>query len=245
MSVETIQLAVDEPPTAENRKRRAALAALELVQPGMKLGLGTGSTADEFVRALGAKVASGLEVICVPTSERTAELASELGITLTTLDQEPRLDLTVDGADELDRQLRLIKGGGGALLREKIVASASKRMVVIADDGKLVDTLGAFPLPIEVAPFGLQATRDAIETLSARLGLDGDIALRHRDNGDQYVTDGGHFILDAAYGTIPDPETLARGLDEIAGVVGHGIFIGLASEAMIADADGVVRILPS
>lgn len=242
MSVETIELAADEPPTKENRKRRAALAALTLVEPGMKLGLGTGSTANEFVTALGARVADGLDVICVPTSERTAELAAGLGIALTTLDQEPALDLTVDGADELDHQLRLIKGGGGALLREKIVAAASSRMVVIADDTKLVDQLGAFPLPIEVVPFGLQATRNAVDALVRDLGLVGEIALRLRDGGGQYVTDGGHFILDAALGAIPDPETLARGLDEIAGVVGHGIFIGLAAEAMIADPEKVLRL---
>lgn len=242
MGIETIELNDAEAPTKENRKRRAALAALTLVRPGMKLGLGTGSTANEFVTVLGREVEAGLDVVCVPTSERTAELAAGLGITLTTLDQEPALDLTVDGADELDRHLRLIKGGGGALLREKIVASASERMVVIADDTKLVDVLGAFPLPIEVVPFGLQATRNAIESLLQRLGLVGEIALRIRDNGDQYLTDGGHFILDAALGAIPDPETLARGLDEIAGVVGHGIFIGLAAEAMVADADKVMRL---
>jgi ribose 5-phosphate isomerase A len=240
--METIDLADAEPPSKENRKRRAALAALTLVRPGMKLGLGTGSTANEFVTALGGRVADGLDVICVPTSERTAELAAGLGIPLTTLDQEPALDLTVDGADELDHKLRLIKGGGGALLREKIVASASAKMVVIADDAKLVDRLGAFPLPIEVVPFGLQATRNAIEALMRSLGLVGEVALRLRDNGDQYLTDGGHFILDAALGAIPEPEALARGLDEIAGVVGHGIFIGLAAEAMIADADKVTRL---
>ena len=242
MSIETIELATAEPPTGENRKRRAALAALDLVQPGMKLGLGTGSTANEFVQALGAKVASGLDVICVPTSERTAELATSLGIALTTLEMEPSLDLTVDGADELDRQLRLTKGGGGALLREKIVATASKQMVVIADDTKLVDRLGAFPLPIEIVPFGLQATRNAIDALADELGLVGEIALRLRDGGGQYVTDGGHFILDAALSVIPEPELLAHRLDEIAGVVGHGLFIGIASEAMIADPEKVVRL---
>ena len=163
---------------ADDRKKRAALAALEAVESGMKLGLGTGSTASEFVRALGEKVRGGLKVVGVPTSERTAELASSLGIPLATLDDEPELDITIDGADELDRQLRLIKGGGGALLREKIVASASRRMIVIADDTKLVETLGAFPLPIEVVPFGLRSTRIAVDALASRLGLSGPITLR-------------------------------------------------------------------
>ncbi len=228
--------------TADQRKQQAALAALEAIQPGMKLGLGTGSTADAFVRALGERVSQGLDIIGVPTSERTAELASSLGIRLTTLDDEPRLDITIDGADELDHQLRLIKGGGGALLREKIVASASDRMIVIADDSKLVDTLGAFPLPIEVAPFGLRATHLAIEALSAVLSLSGPIVLRETSEGKPFVTDGGHYILDASFGAIPAPEPLAAGLDEIAGVVGHGIFLDLATEAMIAGPEGVVRL---
>lgn len=229
-------------PSPNDRKREAALAALEAVEPGMKLGLGTGSTADEFVRALGARVANGLQIVGVPTSERTAALATSLGIPLTTLDNEPALDLTVDGADELDRNLRLIKGGGGALLREKIVASASRQMIVIADDSKLVDTLGAFPLPIEVVPFGLRATINAIERLMDRLGLSGPIDLRLGDAGVPFVTDGGHNILDAALGSIDDPKALAAGLGGIAGVVDHGVFIGLATEAMIAGPDGVIRL---
>ncbi len=242
---EEIELQTAEPPSAENRKQRAAMAALRSVESGMKLGLGTGSTADAFVRQLAELVKDGLDVVCVPTSERTAELAAGLGIALTTLDQEPELDLTVDGADELDDQLRLIKGGGGALLREKIVANASGKMIVIADDTKLVDVLGAFPLPIEVAPFGLQATRNAIEALASELKLVGEIALRTRDDGEQYVTDGGHFILDGAFGTIPNPEALARGLEEIPGVMGHGIFLGLASEAMVAGPEKVLRLRAS
>ena len=230
------------PAPADDRKQRAALAALEAVEPGMKLGLGTGSTADAFVRALAERVRQGLDIIGVPTSERTAELASSLGIRLTTLDEEPALDLTIDGADELDRQLRLIKGGGGALLREKIVASASARMMVIADDSKLVETLGAFPLPIEVVPFGLKATQLAIEALMARLALTGPVALRKTADGQSFVTDGGHYILDASLGAIPAPEALAAGLDEIAGVVGHGIFLGLATEAVIAGRDSITRL---
>ncbi len=229
-------------PRTDDRKRRAALAALEAVEPGMKLGLGTGSTADEFVRALGDRVHAGLKVVCVPTSERTAKLAESLGIPLTTLDQEPALDITIDGADELDRQLRLVKGGGGALLREKIVATASKRMIVIADNSKLVETIGAFPLPIEVVPFGLGATRNAITALTAELELAGPVTLRQGADGKPYLTDGGHYILDAAFGRITNPEALAAGLSRIAGVVENGLFLGIASEAMIAGPEEVLRL---
>ena len=229
-------------PKTDDRKRRAALAALEAVEPGMKLGLGTGSTADEFVKALGDRVRDGLNVIGVPTSERTAKLAGDLGIALTTLDEERALDITIDGADELDSQLRLIKGGGGALLREKIVASASARMIVIADDSKLVETIGGFPLPIEVVPFGLGATRIAIEKLTDRLGLVGPITLRQGADKAPYLTDGGHFILDAAFGRIADAEALAAGLSNIPGVVEHGLFLGIASEAMIAGPEKVTRL---
>ena len=226
----------------DDRKRRAALAALEAVEPGMKLGLGTGSTADAFVEALGTRVDAGLDVIGVPTSERTADLATSLGIRLTTLDAEPELDITIDGADELDSRLRLIKGGGGALLREKIVASASTRMIVIADDTKLVNSLGKFPLPIEVAPFGLRATELAVESLSVSLSLGGQITLRRTASGQPYVTDGGHYILDAAYGDIPEPESLAARLDEIAGVMGHGLFLGVATDAIVAGTADIIRL---
>ena len=229
--------------STDDRKRRAALAAVAAVEPGMKLGLGTGSTAEEFVKALADRVRTGLEIAAaVPTSERTARLAESLGIAVTTLDAEPALDLTVDGADELDRDLRLIKGGGGALLREKIVAAASGRMIVIADDSKLVDTIGAFPLPIEVVPFGLAATQKAIDAVCRSNSLDGPIELRRGDDGDPFVTDGGHFILDAAFGRIPEPEHLAEALNRVAGVVEHGIFLGLATEAMIANQEEVIRL---
>lgn len=221
-------------PSPDDRKRRAAVAALGEIRSGMKLGLGTGSTAEEFVKALAGKVSDGLEVICVPTSERTAKLAASLGIPITTLDDQPSLDVTVDGADELDQELRLIKGGGGALLREKIVAAASARMIVIADDSKLVDTIGAFPLPIEVVPFGLTSTRIAVEGAAARLSLGGTIALRRSQGDAPFITDGGHYILDAAFGRIPDAEALAEALSRIPGVVEHGLFLGLASDAMIA-----------
>lgn len=230
--------------SGDDRKRRAAVAALDGIVSGMKLGLGTGSTADQFVRALAEKVKNGLDIVGVPTSERTAELARSLGIRLATLEEEPALDITIDGADELDAQLRLVKGGGGALLREKIVATASKRMIVIADDSKVVDMIGAFPLPIEVAPFGLGATERAIAALAAKLGLTGPMMLRHA-GAEPYRTDGGHYIIDASFGRIPDPEALAAGLDVIAGVMGHGLFLGIASEAVIARQNDVIRLKPA
>ena len=222
-------------------KTRAAAAAFEFVKDGMKLGIGTGSTADEFIRILGDNVAKGLNVIGVPTSERSAALCREVGVPLTTLDETPELDLTVDGADETDRDLTLIKGGGGALLREKIVAAASADMVVIADDSKLVETLGAFPLPIEVNPFGLGATRRAVEKCADALGLTGAIDLRQAE-GKPYLTDGGHFILDASFGRIPDAQGLSSALLEIPGVVQHGLFIGLASTVVLAGEGGITLL---
>ncbi|MGE0279242.1 MAG: ribose-5-phosphate isomerase RpiA [Rhizobiaceae bacterium] len=216
----------------------AAREALKHVKNGMKLGIGTGSTAEEFVRLLAERVADGLDVVGVPTSERTAGLCLELGIKLSTLEEMPELDLTIDGADEISPNLTLIKGGGGALLREKIVAAASKMMIVIADDSKLVETLGAFPLPIEVNQFGLAATRLAVRHSAERLGLDGDIALRMR-SGSPFVTDGGHFILDASFGRIPDPRALSAALHAVPGVVEHGIFLNLARIAITAGNAGV------
>lgn len=225
-------------------KKRAAARALEFVEPGMRLGLGTGSTADEFVRLLAEKVAAGFDVIGVPTSERTAALASSLGIRLATLDQLPELDLTIDGADEIGPQLALIKGGGGALLREKIVAAASARMVVIADATKVVDPIGAFPLPIEVNPFGLASTRGKVIAAGAGLGLAGEVKLRLKTDGAPFVTDGGHFILDASFRRIPDPMSLSRALFEIPGVVEHGLFLGLATAAVVAGADRIDVLTP-
>lgn len=221
-------------------KIAAAEAALQHVENGMRLGIGTGSTADEFVRLLAEKVASGFDVKGVPTSERTARLCLELGVPLFSLDELPELDLTIDGADEVDNSLRLIKGGGGAHLREKIVASASERMIVIADESKLVDVLGQFPLPIEVMPFGMASTRIAIERLANQLGLSGELIQRLRTGKDEaYITDGGHFILDASFGRIPDAEALAAGLSVIPGVVEHGLFLNMADAAIIAAPAGV------
>ncbi len=219
-------------------KIAAAAEALTHVKSGMKLGIGTGSTAEEFVRLLAVKVAEGFEIIGVPTSERTAALCAELGVPLTTLEETPHLDLTIDGADEVDSQLSLIKGGGGALLREKIVAAASDAMIVIADESKVVETLGRFPLPVEVNRFGLAATKLAIEKAIADLGLEAPLALRVKD-GEIFVTDGGHYILDASFGRIPDTEALSDALFAIPGVVEHGLFIGLARAAIIAGASGI------
>ena len=220
-------------------KRQAAERALDFVRAGMKLGLGTGSTAKHFVELLGERVRGGLDVIGVPTSETTRSDAVRCGIPMTTLDEIDRLDLTIDGADEIDPSLDLIKGGGGALLREKIVAAASDQMIVIADESKWVETLGRFPLPIEVIPFGLAATRRAIGKAFAECGVSGQMAVRKGKDGHVFVTDGGHWIVDAHLGRIADAPLLARSLACIAGVVGHGLFIGLASTAILAGTKGI------
>ncbi|MBN8956615.1 MAG: ribose-5-phosphate isomerase RpiA [Rhizobiales bacterium] len=226
----------------EAEKRRAAARALEAVQPGMRLGLGTGSTARHFVDLLAERVRGGLDIVGVPTSEATKRQAEELGVPLTTLDETPELDLTVDGADEIGPDLALIKGGGGALLREKIVAAASARMIVIADQSKLVPVLGAFPLPIEVMPFGLAATQIAIEKALAAVDCVGPCALRRGKDGHAFVTDGGHFILDAKLGRIPAPQAVGQALSVIPGVVEHGLFIGMADTAILAGPDGIKSI---
>jgi ribose 5-phosphate isomerase A len=223
----------------DDLKRQAAARALEQVSEGMKLGLGTGSTAKHFVELLGERVRAGLNVVGVPTSEVTRADAERCGILLTTLDAIDRLDLTVDGADEIDPALDLIKGGGGALLREKIVAAASDRMIVIADETKWVETLGRFPLPVEVIPFGLAATRRAIEKALAESGASGPLQLRIGKDGHAFVTDGGHWIVDAQLGRIPDAPRLASLLSAIPGVVEHGLFIGLASTVMLAGPQGI------
>jgi ribose 5-phosphate isomerase A len=223
----------------EAQKRQAAALAVEWVRPGMRLGLGTGSTAKHFVELLAERVRDGLKVIGVPTSEATRKDAERLGVPLTTLDETPELDMTVDGADEIGPDLSLIKGGGGALLREKIVAAASARMVVIADENKWVKTLGRFPLPIEVMPFGLAATRRAVEAAATAAGCPGPARLRQGKDGHAFVTDGGHWILDAALDRIPDAKALAGRLWAIPGVVEHGLFIGLAQAAILAGPTGI------
>jgi ribose 5-phosphate isomerase A len=220
-------------------KRAAAARAVEFVRPGMRLGLGTGSTAKHFVELVGERVRAGLHIIAVPTSEATFADAKRCGITLTTLDETPRLDLTVDGADEIAPDLSLIKGGGGALLREKIVAAASGQMIVIADESKWVDALGRFPLPIEVVPFGVAAIQHSIDTAIKRVQKAGLLAIRQAQGGHPFVTDGGHWIIDATLGRIDDPAALAHALAAVPGVVEHGLFIGLANMAIIAGPDGV------
>jgi ribose 5-phosphate isomerase A len=220
-------------------KESAARAALDLVEDGMRLGLGTGSTAARFVAALGERVAKGLKVVGVPTSEATRAQAEALGIPLTTLDETPQLDLTVDGADEIDDQLRMIKGGGGALLREKIVATASDRMVAIVDESKVVSALGLFPLPVEVVRFGLMATMRLVEAIAAETGCHGAISLRPGQGDAPFVTDQGNLILDCAFGSIPEPEVLAFSLKRVPGVVEHGLFLGLADLAIVAGKSGV------
>jgi ribose 5-phosphate isomerase A len=225
--------------TIDDQKRAAAEAALEYVKPGMRLGLGTGSTAEHFVRALGPRVKAGLKLTTTATSERTAALAQELGITVSDLGQVRRLDLTVDGADEIGPNLTLIKGGGGALLREKIVAAASDRMIVIADAAKVVDTLGRFPLPVEIARFGWQVTMERVADAAARAGCSQNLMRLRGGEAHPAVTDGGNYIADCAAETIPDPERLAHALDAIPGVVGHGLFIALADTALIGTQGGV------
>jgi ribose 5-phosphate isomerase A len=220
------------------QKRAAAARAIEFVRPGMRLGLGTGSTARHFVQLLGERVRVGLEVIAVATSAATQADAERFGIPLTSLDDTPELDLTIDGADEIAPDLSLIKGGGGALLREKIVAAASARMIVIADESKWVRELGRFPLPIEVVPFGIAATRRAIEAAAASGGTRPAITRRMND-GHAFVTDSGHCILDAAFGRIADPQSLAGRLAGIPGVVEHGLFLGIAQAAILAGSRGI------
>ena len=228
--------------SADDDKRAAAVRALIFVEPGMKLGLGTGSTAAHFVDLLGARVKAGLDVLCVPTSEATRAQADALGIMLTTLDETPELDLTVDGADELDNALRLIKGGGGALLREKIVAAASTRFVIIADAAKRVATLGAFPLPVEIVRFGHIATRNMLQDLAAEVGCSGDITLRVGPASQPFVTDNGNYILDCAFGAIEEPEMLDEALKMVPGVVENGLFLGLAELAILAGPGGILTL---
>jgi ribose 5-phosphate isomerase A len=223
----------------DSYKQAAAARAIDFVRPGMRLGLGTGSTAAHFVELLAERVRAGLDVVAVPTSEATRAQAMRLGIALTTLDDTPELDLTVDGADEIGPDLTLIKGGGGALLREKIVATASARMVVIADESKWVSVLGRFPLPVEIAPFGATVTQRMVEAVVSDAGNAVPAPLRLDRNGHAFVTDGGHWLLDAQLRRIADPLALASKLSAIPGVMQHGLFIGLAQAAIVAGPDGV------
>lgn len=227
---------------SESFKKQAAEAALAEIAPGMRIGLGTGSTAKHFVDLLGERVAQGFECLCVATSERTAEQARALSIPLTDIDSVDALDVTVDGADEIGPELALIKGGGGALLREKIVAYATSRLVIIVDGSKLVGELGAFPLPIEVNAFGLATTRRCVASLMEREGHEVRIGLRPGEGSKPYVTDGGHHILDASFGRISDARALSAALLDIPGVVQHGLFLDMCDIAYVAGPEGV-RIL--
>jgi len=240
---------MSEPTGAELGKKTAAAMALGHVRNGMALGLGSGSTADWFVRLLGARMAQErLDIACAATSKRTETLARECGIPLRALDDFDRLDLTVDGADEIDPALNLIKGGGACHLIEKIVASASDTLVIIADESKLVPVLGAFPLPVEIATLGWRTTMRRLgealgNTSPPRQG--GDIPLARRGGDDPVLTDEGNFIVDCHMGRIADAHALAATLNAIPGVVEHGLFLDMASRALIGSADGTAReVLP-
>jgi ribose 5-phosphate isomerase A len=223
-------------------KRAVAAKALEYVQVGMKLGLGSGSTAEIFVEMLAPRVRGGEKLLCVPTSEKTATLARKLGLTLASLDDLAPLDLTIDGADEADRNLDLIKGGGGMLLREKIVASASRKMIVIADESKLVPRLGKYPLPVEVVEFGHKSIASRLNAALAAAGyVNVPMTLRQRD-GATFKTDGGNVIYDCALGSIQSAPKLAAAISAVSGVVEHGLFVGIATTLLIA-ADGEIEVI--
>jgi ribose 5-phosphate isomerase A len=226
-------------PDADTLKRAAAARALEFVTDGMKLGLGTGSTADAFLELLAERVRSGLRITGTPTSERTRAKASALSIPVAELDALAPLDLVVDGADEADANLDLIKGGGGALLREKIVASAAPRMIVIADESKLVQRLGAFPLPIEVVAFGHRTTAARIASVAHALGYASMAPKLRMKDGQAFRTDGGNVIYDCPFREIGHASSLAASLSTITGVVDHGLFVGMASHLVLAGASGV------
>ncbi len=221
----------------EEEKEAAGRAAAKLVHDGDVVGLGTGSTAYFAVIALGERVKAGLKIVGIPTSLQTADLARAVGIPLTTLDEHPEIDITIDGADEVDPKLNLIKGGGGALLREKVVASVTKKMVVVADSGKIVSVLGKFPLPVEVISFARSVVEKKI------VGLGGSPKLRTRTDGSPFLTDNGNQILDCSFGTIADPAGLARELNGMPGVVEHGLFIGLAKLALVGRGNSVEEFL--
>jgi ribose 5-phosphate isomerase A len=221
----------------ESEKEAAARASMRFVQDGQVVGLGTGSTAAYAVRLLAQRVrAEGLKIRGIPTSKHTQALAAQLGIPLTTLDDFQQIDVTIDGADEVDPSLNLIKGGGGAFLREKIIASASRRLVIIADSSKPVAVLGKAPVPVEVIPFAQALVAREIAALGAAVNV------RQATSGGVYVTDEGHHVLDCNFGRIADPALLARKLEDLPGVVEHGLFIGLATTVLVGRASGVEQL---
>ena len=220
----------------DQEKEAAARASLRFVKDGQVVGLGTGSTAAYFIKLLGEEVQRGLRIRGIPTSDRSRELAASLGIPLITLDDCQEIAVTVDGADEVDPQLRLIKGGGGAMLREKIVASATKQLVIVADASKQVPVLGKFPLPVEVIKFAQALVAKRIAALGA------EVSVRTNADGTPFVTDENNHILDCRFGQIQDADSLARTLSEMPGVVEHGLFIGMASVALFARGSEIVEI---
>jgi ribose 5-phosphate isomerase A len=221
---------------ADQEKEAAARASLRFIKSGQVVGLGTGSTAASFIRLLAEQVKNGLLIRGIPTSVRSRELAESLGIPLTTLDECQEIDVTVDGADEVDPELRLIKGGGGALLREKVVASATKHLVIVADATKQVPRLGKFPLPVEVIRFAQALVAKKIAALGA------DVHLRLQANGSPYVTDESNHILDCRFGEIADADSLARQLSDMPGIVEHGLFVGMAGTVLLAKGDEIVEL---
>jgi ribose 5-phosphate isomerase A len=220
----------------DQEKEAAARASLRFIKDGQVVGIGTGSTAAHFIQLLGEQVKNGLRVRGIPTSDHSRQQAAALGIPIATLDECPEIDVTVDGADEVDPELRLIKGGGGALLREKIVASASKQVVIIADATKRVPVLGRFPLPVEVIKFAQAVVLRKIEALGAK------VSLRRQADGKPFLTDENNHILDCSFGQISDVEKLARQLSDMPGVVEHGLFIGMASVVLVADESEIVEL---
>ncbi|MGC4038844.1 MAG: ribose-5-phosphate isomerase RpiA [Chitinophagaceae bacterium] len=222
---------------ADDMKRVAGEYALRFVQPGWVIGIGTGTTVYYFIQALAKKVKEGLQIQSVVTSQQTAKLAGELGITITDLNEVDRIAITIDGADEADKNLQLIKGGGGALLQEKMVAAASDKLVIIADEHKFVNQLGRFPLPVEVIPYGWQQTLRHIRQLYPI-----EIVLREKSNK-PFITDHGHYILDCHFGEIQDAVGLNVQLNTIPGVVENGLFINMANEVILGKADGSVQVI--
>lgn len=220
----------------DEEKIAAARASLRFVQDGDIVGLGSGSTASHAIRFLAERVQAGLKIRGIPTSAKTADLAEGLGIPLTTLDKFQEINVDIDGADEVDPQLNLIKGGGGALLREKVIASASRKLVIVADSSKQVSMLGKFPLPVEVIPFAQALVTRKISDLGA------DVKIRQLKDGTPFVTDEGHHILDCSFGEISNPGRLANALQNIPGVAGHGLFVDMASVALIATGNQVLEL---